>query len=315
MGEVSGAASRADSAASAVAAPIAESWPSGGEAPVHHGHRSLRLTLFLVSVFLLVSIAACAWTAVWEYSTRRYLSGFADAIVPESASPEQKIQAILGWLAHPPARIQGEVAAPANDRDPVDALNYKSLLRVCGTATNAFINLANSAGLPARRILLLDSNGGAKHVDAEVRVDGRWVVVDPTFHIILRGADGEMLTSRELADPAVFSSATQNIPRYDSRYSFERTAHVRLAALGFLGNLARRVFNFLVPGWEDSVAVSLILERKSLLAMIAAMVITLILILLRFSLRWYGRKRLLLHPVRLRRRLRHAYRAFFSPVS
>jgi hypothetical protein len=49
---------------------------------------------------------------------------------------------------------------------------------VCGTATNAFINLADSGRLPARRILLLNSDQGAKHVDAEVLVKGRWIVLD-----------------------------------------------------------------------------------------------------------------------------------------
>ena len=38
------------------------------------------------------------------------------------------------------------------DRDPTDTLNYTSLLRVCGNATNAFINLSDSAGLAARRL-------------------------------------------------------------------------------------------------------------------------------------------------------------------
>jgi len=49
--------------------------------------------------------------------------------------------------------------------------NYDSLLRVCGTATHAFINLTNSAGLLSRRILLLNSNPRTKHADAEVLVD------------------------------------------------------------------------------------------------------------------------------------------------
>ena len=41
-----------------------------------------------------------------------------------------------------------------------------------GSATNAFLNLANSAGLLARRLLLLNANQGAKHVDGEVLVTG-----------------------------------------------------------------------------------------------------------------------------------------------
>jgi hypothetical protein len=108
----------------------------------------------------------------WELSTRWYLQGFSDAIIPKSSSSQAKIQAILGWMANGPARedLYGE---PVSDRDPVDTLNYASLLKVCGTATNAFINLADSGGLSARRLLLLDSRGPTVHVVAEVHVDGR----------------------------------------------------------------------------------------------------------------------------------------------
>jgi putative ABC transport system permease protein len=53
--------------------------------------------------------------------------------------------------AHGPPRLRSGFVGPAQDRDPTDTLNYDSLLRVCGTATNAFINLAVSGGLPARR--------------------------------------------------------------------------------------------------------------------------------------------------------------------
>jgi hypothetical protein len=119
------------------------------------------------------------------------------------------------------------------------------------------------------QVLLLDSHGGAKHVDAEVLVNGRWIVVDAAFRTILRGADGSALTRDQLASPAVFSVATRNIPKYDPSYSFERTAHVRIARLGFLGTPIRKVLDFLLPRWQDSSAISLMMERESLAAMIS----------------------------------------------
>src|SRR5208337_1370906 len=155
---------------------------------------------------------------VWEYSTRRYLKGFSDAIVPASSSAQVKIEAILNWMAHGPARQEASPVLSSPDRDPTDTLNYASLLQVCGSATNAFINLADSTGLPARRLLLLDSHQMTKHVVAEVRIDGRWIVVDPSFRLMLRGAGGRLLTREELADPAVFSAATQGIPHYSPDY-------------------------------------------------------------------------------------------------
>jgi hypothetical protein len=304
---------RAGSEVSA-ASPIDANWPSAGATQVERGHGLFRLAVVVVNCLSLISIVAFAWTAAWEYSTRRYLTGFVDAIVPAAAAPEQKIEAILDWMKRPPARMQGGMAG-GNDRDPLDTLNYKSLLKVCGTATNAFVNLADSAGLPSRRILLLDSNGETKHVDAEVFVDGRWVVVDPTFRAILRGPDGKMLTRTELVEPGIFLAATQHIPRYDARYTFERTAHVHLTRLRFAGKAAGRVLDFVLPGWDDSVAVSIVLERQSLMAMIAAITVVLMLMLVRASLRRYAEQHLGFHTAHLGSRLRRAYHAFFSPAS
>src|SRR5215469_16931195 len=80
----------------------------------------------------------------------------------------------------------------------LEGIFFQALLQVCGTATNAFENLAVSGGLAARRLLLLDSSSRTKHVDAEVLVNGRWIVVDPAFRVILRSPDGQTLTRDEL---------------------------------------------------------------------------------------------------------------------
>jgi hypothetical protein len=278
-------------------------------------HRFFRLALASVNWLLLISIGVLAWTSIREYSTQRYVDAFSDAIVPVSGTPEQKIQAILDWMAHPPARLDGGVAGTSHDRDPLDTLNYKSLLNVCGTATNAFLNLADTSSLRARRLLLLDPARNTKHVDAEVLVGGRWIVVDPTFRVILRGPDGKTLTRAELVNPSVFAAATRIIPKYDPSYSFESTAHVRLAGLRFVGIRARKLLNFFAPGWEDSVGISLVMERGALGAMIAAFMVTLFLFVVRSLLRWYGKKRLHLDLIPVRLRLWRAYQAFVAPAS
>jgi len=277
--------------------------------------RVFRLVRYVVDFLLFVSLFAVAYTAVWEYSTRRYLKGFSDAVIPESASPETKTQAILDWMSSPAAQLTPAFNGQPSDRDPIDTLNYQALLQVCGTATNAFINLADSGGLLARRLLLLDAKQRAKHVDAEVLVNGRWIVVDPAFRVILRGPDGKTLTRDELANPGVFAAATRNIPRYLPSYTFEKTAHVRIARAKFIGLPLRKALHFLLPGWEDSAAISLILERESLAATIVAIMIALFLGLVRVSLRWYGEKYLRIRSIRIRQQLRRAYQAFLSPAS
>jgi hypothetical protein len=110
----------------------------------------------------------------------------------------------------------------------------------------------------------------------------------------------------------VFLAATQNIPRYDPSYSFERTTHVRTARLGLIGTLVQKILDSLLPQWQDSVAISLLMERESLASVVAMIMIVLLLTLVRVSLRWYGESRLGVCPVHVREQLHRAYRAFFS---
>ena len=115
--------------------------------------------------------------------------------------------------------------------------------------------------------------------------------------------------------PAIFLAATQNIPGYDPSYDFARTTHVRTARLGLIGTSVQKLLDSLLPKWQDSVAISLLLERESLASVAAMIMIVLFLILVRASLRWYGENRLRVYPVHVREQLRRAYRAFLSIAS
>ena len=271
------------------------------------------LTLwYAVNSLLILSILLAVYAAGWEYSTRRYLKGFSDAIIPESASPQEKIDAILDWMSHGPSRQQTVPDSYSSDRDPTSTLNYASLLRVCGSATNAFVNLADSEGLQARRLLLLDSNRMTRHVVAEVLLGGRWIVVDPAFRTQLRGDSGQSLTREQLTDPIVLSSATATIPKYSSDYTYDVTAHVRLARIRFGGMPLRTMLTELFPDWENSAAISLLLERESLATLAVALMLVSLLAFLRVVMRWYGESRLGFQSIRIRNQLRRAGEALFE---
>jgi Transglutaminase-like superfamily len=274
-----------------------------------------RAVWYTGNILLILAVLVAAYSAVWEYSTRRYLKGFSDAVVPASASTEAKVQAILNWMSNGPARQQAGPDPSLPDRDPTETLNYASLLKVCGSATNAFVNLADSAGLAVRRLLLLDSHHLTKHVVAEVLVDGRWIVVDPAFRTILRGADGSLLTRQQLVDPAIFSAATRNIHDYDPIYTFDHGVHVRIARLGVIAAPLRAMLNRILPGWEDSTAISLLMERESMATIVVALLFVFLLGLLRVGLRWYGERRLGIRPVRIRQQVRRAFSAFVDTAS
>jgi hypothetical protein len=271
-----------------------------------------RIAWYSINFLLIVAVTLVACSVAWEYSTRAYLKGFSDAVVPESASGEAKVEAILRWFSYGPARQDTDDTSLLPDRDPTQTLNYTKLLRNCGTATNAFVNLADSGGMKARRLLLLDPRELTKHVVAEVLVDGRWIIVDPSFHRILRGADGMTLTREQLADPMVWSAATGDIPGYDASYTYDDTAHVRLARLSWAGRPLRAILDRLAPGWEDSWALSLLLERESLAVLVGSIILVLLLYGARLALRRYGEKRLNIRTIRLTDQVKRAVILSFS---
>ncbi|MGH9727957.1 MAG: hypothetical protein ACRD33_11400 [Candidatus Acidiferrales bacterium] len=278
-------------------------------------HPIFRFSWALGNVLLIVS-ALCLLSALcWEYSTRQYLKGFSDAVIPADALPVEKVQAILDWMKSGPARREGSVDGKLALRDPRETLNYESLLQVCGTATNAFINLGATSGLEVRRLLLLDARGSTAHVDAEVLLDRQWVVVDPAFRIILRDPDGALLTVQQLKNTRTFEFATSGLKDYLPEYSFGRTAHIHFGRIGFLGPLIKKIAITIFPRANASPLMSLLVERESLAACVAAMLLFLFSCVLRLVLGWVADTRLGIKRLHLTERLRRSGVAFLKQPS
>ena len=263
-------------------------------------HPIVRVCWFAANVLLAASLAAVLYTVGWEFSTRSYLKGFSDAIIPASDNPEQKVEAILQWMAHGPGRSNASDPGALGDRNPEDTLNIQRLLQVCGTATNAFLNLAQSSGLNARRLLLLDRYGSSKHVVVEVMLGDRWAVVDPSYHFVLRLPDGHFATRTELMDPSIFRAATESIPNYPSTYTYERVGHVRLERIPWIGRHLRGIFNSIWPGWEEAINWTLLVERESFGMLVASVFLLCIALAARLLLGWYCKEKLGIARERLR---------------
>jgi hypothetical protein len=267
------------------------------------GYPIVRVCWYISNILLAVSLGFVLYGAAWEFSTRSYLKGFSDAVIPSSDDAEHKVEAILAWMQNGPARRSTPDPEALDTRNPENTLNYHELLQVCGTATNAFVNLAQSSGLQARRLLLLDENNRTKHVVAETLIDNRWVVVDPSFHAILRLPTGRPAIREELHNPDVFRAATQTIPNYPSTYTYENTVHVRLARISLVGKYIRRTFNFIWPSWEESINWTLLLERESFAVMTASILLFCFALTIRWFVGWYGFRKLGFARVRLRDQL------------
>jgi len=276
------------------------------------GHRTFRVIWWSCNALLAVALVALLYSWVREYSVRRYLDGFSDAIVPNSLPAEQKVEAILSWMRAEPSRANTANPEALAQRDPETTLTYRQLLNVCGTATNAFLNLARSSDLQVRRLLLLTPDHKAKHVVAEVLIDRRWIIVDPTYRVIMKDARGRNLTRSELRDPAVFSEAIGRVPNYPREYTYDQFAHVRLARLPLEGLHLRRLLDSVYPGWDEAVDWSLLLERESFFYLVLCSAATLFFLLLRAALAWYADRRLKIPRFHLWAKTVRAGAAFFS---
>ena len=275
-------------------------------------HRVFRSFWWATNALLAFAIVGTLATGMWERSVREYVKGFSDAIIPESSTPREKAEAILAWMRVGPPRRETHNPSTLSSHDPTDTLNYRQLLAVCGSATNAFLNLSRSAGLETRRLLLLNPDRTAKHVVAEVKLDDRWVVVDATYRVMMKDARGDLLTRKDLQDPKVFQEAMRQIPGYIPEYSYERYAHVRLAAVPVLGALVRNALDAEFPGWEESFDWSILLERRSFAYFFLSVCCLVLMLLLRIVLAWLADHRLRIPRFRLRTNLSRATATLFS---
>jgi hypothetical protein len=271
-----------------------------------------RSVWWVSNVLLILAVMATVWCGVWEYSMRQYLKGFSDAVVPQAATPQQRVEATLRCMKNGPPRLELRNLNELSPHDPQNTLHYRQLLQVCGSATNAFLNLARSAGLDWRRLLLLTPERTTDHVVAEILVDGRWVIVDPTYRVILKDVHGNLVTRKDLQNPEIFHQATSVIPNYPPEYNYARFAHVRLAALPFQGAQLRRLLGYFLPSWDEYVDWGLLLERRSFFFLFLSGICLIASILVRMMLGWLADHRLQIPRFHLRTNLSRASAAFFS---
>ena len=275
-------------------------------------HRAFRWSWWTIHALLAVALVSFVYFGWKEFYLRAYLDGFSDAIVPSILPAEPKVQAILNWMRAEPSRAIASDPAELGARDPYMTLNYKQLLDVCGTATNAFLNLAREDDLRVRRLLLLSPDGRTKHVVAEVLIDGRWIVVDPTYRLIMRDASGRMLTRTDLQRPELLAQATSKIQNYPATDTYGKVTHIRIARLPLVGPALGSLFDRVYPGWDEALDWSLIMERQSFFYLVVTGAAAVFLLFLRALLAWYADRRLRVPRFQVRKNVVRASAALFS---
>jgi hypothetical protein len=143
-------------------------------------------------------------------------------------------------------------------------------------------------------------------------IDGRWIIADPAYRILLRDAKGRLLTRQDLRDAALFAEATSVVPNYPKEYTYESFAHVRLGRLPMQGLHLRWILAKIFPGWEEALDWSLLLERESFFALCVSAFAFLAFLAFRILLGWFADHRLKIPRFRLRSQFLRAGLTFFQ---
>jgi hypothetical protein len=208
--------------------------------------------------WFIISLIMFLFTHYQYFAQRFYLKGFVEAIIPLDGSSSDRIEAILHYFRNHPSRLKG---ISERDRTPASSLRFEKSMRDCGSATNAFVHLALSAGIPARGLLLLNERGITQHVVAEVWLNGRWVVVDPIFGLAMKDENGRWLTREDLRDPKILRRATRHID-YPPNYTYDRTSYINWRKVPLIG---QRLGDWLRKlGWEERLGRPLVLDNAVL---------------------------------------------------
>ena len=91
----------------------------------------------------------------------------------------------------------------------------------CGSLSCVVVAMLGSRGIPARPLLLLDAHGESIHTVVEARVDGRWVVGDPSMGVVFKDCAGGLVTSDQLAgDRALLRANIAGRKDYPTAYDY-----------------------------------------------------------------------------------------------
>src|SRR5260221_3498379 len=81
-------------------------------------HLLFRAMWWATNLLFCVAVAALIYSSFREYAVRLYLDGFSDAIVPNNAPAEAKVEALLKWMRDGSTRLPGNEPKGLSLREP-----------------------------------------------------------------------------------------------------------------------------------------------------------------------------------------------------
>ena len=121
----------------------------------------------------------------------------------------------------------------------------------CGGYSNALGRLLMELGYDVRKIGLEKGEVMSNHQVIEVRLNDRWVVLDPWFNLVFRKPDGSFAGAADLARNWTYFSR-QTPDRYPPDYDYQAYHYTNWKRLGWIGKMLRKIVDSDTPGDEFS---------------------------------------------------------------
>lgn len=243
---------------------------------------AIRLGISLILVLL----------AVYNYARyigdNRVFARISSQVCNKGMPARQRLDALVAWAREDiaPRRSAPFVPPPASVRileklfTPFPRRALKGRLH-CGSASNLFCAVAATAGLRTRTAFLhqdADVTGRSpSHVVVECLVDGRWVVVDPLFGLLVRLPDGEPVTVEDLdRKPQLLTSAVPDDYPLDV-YNYHYVTRVNWHSVPVVLPLVYRALHAIVGDAVNEIALPAIRRRPRLQLMLLSLLTALLL--------------------------------------
>lgn len=211
--------------AGSLAALILQAWRTGGE-------RSALGTSYSTAVAHGPSLVGDAYEML---SGAVLFRTTAARLVEAPSTDRERLTALMEWVHD---NVRPQFAAPAR----LVADGTLDIVRrgygYCDQSAHVFATLAHFAGYDVHLLFLHTADGVSPHTVAEVRVDGRWVLVDPWLGFLFVDHAGRLAGAAELgatvAVPRDYALLGANLDEQHFRRGtpFETFPYLSLSALG-----------------------------------------------------------------------------------
>lgn len=137
----------------------------------------------------------------WWVELHDYVSGLwwahqvASMVAPRQLPDEERVARLASWVFEHFIGVDPLLPLQEDHFFNTARRGYGS----CDQQAHVLAVLYWSAGYPTRLRMLRNDQGISPHTLTEVRVRGRWVMVDPSFRILFRDVQGYLMTVEELA--------------------------------------------------------------------------------------------------------------------